>query len=59
MDIGMIVEEIGLSGNGIALGKCSRSTVYRWTKAVNDYLKFNNYDWRVKADYKNCCIMIL
>lgn len=55
MGVLLAVEEIGLSG-GISLGKCSRSTVYRWTKAINEYLEWNKYDWRVKADYKNCCI---
>lgn len=55
MDIIMAVEEISFDG-GVSLGKCSRSTVYRWTKAINEYLERNKYDWRVKADYKNCCI---
>ena len=51
----MAVEEIGFDGS-VGLGKCSRSTVYRWAKAMNEYLERNKYDWRVKADYKNCCI---
>lgn len=55
MDIILTVEEIGFD-SGVSLGKCSRSTVYRWTKAINNYLERNKYDWRVKADYKNCCI---
>ena len=55
MDIIMAVEEIGFDGS-VGLGKCSRSTVYRWAKAMNEYLERNKYDWRVKADYKNCCI---
>ena len=58
MDIVMAVEEIGMDG-GISLGRCSRSTVYRWTKAINEYLESNKYDWRVKADYKNFCIDII
>ena len=37
MDIIMAVEEIGFDG-GVSLGKCSRSTVYRWTKDINEYL---------------------
>lgn len=55
MDIILTVEEIAF-GDGVSLGKCSRSTVYRWTKAINEYLERNKFDWRVKADYKNCCI---
>ena len=55
MDVIMAVEEIGFDG-GISLGKCSRRTVYRWMKAINAYLEQNKYDWRVKADYKTCCI---
>ena len=58
MDIVMAVEEIDMDG-GISLGRCSRSTVYRWTKAINEYLEYNKYDWRVKADYKNCHINIM
>jgi hypothetical protein len=58
MDIVMTVEEIGMDG-GISLGRCSRSTVYRWTKAINEYLEAGKYDWRVKADYKNCHINIM
>lgn len=55
MDIVLAVEEIGFDG-GVSLVGRSRSTVYRWTKAINEYLERNKYDWRVKADYKNCCI---
>lgn len=58
MDIVMAVEEIGMDG-GVSLGRCSRSTVYRWTKAINEYLEAGKYDWRVKADYKNCHINII
>ncbi len=58
MDIVMAVEELGFDG-GISLGRCSRSTVYRWTKAINEYLERDGYEWRVKADYKNCYIDII
>lgn len=58
MDITLAVEELAISGD-ISLGKCSRSTVYRWTKAINEYLKVNKYEWSVKADYKNCCIDVV
>lgn len=57
MDIIMAIEELALSG-GISLGRCSRSTVYRWTKAINEYLDYSKYDWRVKADYKTSCINV-
>ena len=40
MDIILAVEELALSG-GISLGRRSRSTVYRWTKAINEYLETN------------------
>lgn len=58
MDIILAVEEIGFDG-GVSLVRCSRSTVYRWAKAINEYLERNKYDWRVKADYKNCCINMI
>lgn len=57
MDVSMIVCELAFDGI-VSLGKCSRSTVYRWTKSVNGYLEFNRYDWRVRANYKDCCIEI-
>lgn len=55
MDVLNAVEEICFDG-GVSLCGRSRSTVYRWTKAINEYLERNNYDWRVTADYKHCCI---
>ena len=55
MDIILTVEEIAFDGS-VSLGKCSKSTVYRWAKAINEYLERNKLDWRVKADYKNSCI---
>jgi hypothetical protein len=58
MNIVMAIEELCFDG-GISLGRCSRSTVYRWTKAINEYLERDQYEWRVKADYKNCCIDII
>lgn len=57
MDIILAVEELGLSGR-IAMGKCSRSTLYRWAKSINGYLEKNGYEWSVKADYKKCCIKV-
>lgn len=43
MDIVLVVEELAFDGS-IGLGRCSRSTVYRWTKAINEYLKENKYE---------------
>ena len=48
MDITLAVEELAISG-GISLGKRSRSTVYRWTKAINEYLKVNKYEYRCSS----------
>lgn len=45
------IEELSLSGE-VSLGKCSRSTVYRWARKINDRLTQGNYSWRVKADAK-------
>lgn len=49
------VEEIAISGT-VSFGKCSRSTLYRYLRDINDYLTYNRFDWRVKADYENNCI---
>lgn len=56
-NITMAIEELYLSG-AISLGKCSRSTVYRWTKEINWRLEFEKCDWRVKANYKDCSIYV-
>lgn len=56
-NIMIAIEELCLSG-AISLGKCSKSTVYRWTKAINEQLEFGKYNWRVKANYKNCFISV-
>lgn len=45
------IEELSLSGE-ISLGKCSRSTVYRWAEEINARLTRGNCSWRVKADAK-------
>ena len=37
------IAELSLSGC-IALSRCSRSTVYRWTKAINGILEREHYD---------------
>lgn len=45
------IEELSLSGE-ISLGKCSKSTVYRWAKEINARLSRGNYSYRVKAAAK-------
>lgn len=47
LDIIGTVEELGMDGT-ICLGRCSRSTAYRDTKRINEYLEANKYDWRVR-----------
>lgn len=43
------IEELAMSGE-VSLGRCSKSTLYRWCKEINERLEHGNYDWRVKAD---------
>lgn len=57
-DIVMCVEEIGMDG-AISMGNASHSTIYRWTKAINEYCEREKYDWRVKADYKEKVIKMI
>lgn len=57
MDIVMTVEELALDGS-VSLGKCSVSTLYRWCRAINEYLERNHFDWRVKANRKDMSIYI-
>jgi len=51
------IAELSLSGS-ISLGKCSRSTAYRWAREINQRLKFENCDWSVKLDLENRCLEI-
>ena len=46
-----IVSEISLSGSSVCLGKCSSSTVSRYKKDVNNYLKRNGMNWSVVGSY--------
>ena len=48
----MAIMELELSGT-VSLGSCSKSTVYRWAKTINERLAYENCNWRVKADAKN------
>lgn len=49
MDIVMAIEEIAVSGE-VGIKKCSASTLYRWCRAINEHLRKNKYEWRVKAN---------
>ena len=49
MNVLIFVEELACSGE-VSLSNCSKRTLQRWTKVINDYLEANNYDWRVKAN---------
>lgn len=53
----MIVEELAFDGV-VSLGKCSKRTVQRWAKRVNEYLEQNNYDWRVRPNIKDNTIEV-
>lgn len=57
-DIVLTVEEIGMDGS-ITLGRCSKSTLYRWRKTINEYLEKNHYDWRVKANAKDMSLTMI
>lgn len=57
-NIVLAVEEIGMDGS-ITLGRCSKSTLYRWRKAINEYLEKNHYDWRVKANAKDMSLTMI
>lgn len=54
-NIGFAIEELALSGS-ISLGRCSRSTVYRWAKEINRRLEAGHCDWRVKVNTKDMSI---
>lgn len=51
------ISELSLSGC-IGLSRCSRSTVYRWAKAINEILEREHYDWRVKVNYKEKALYV-
>lgn len=43
------IEEMALSGE-VGLGECSKSTVYRWAREINNRLAFQKATWRVAPD---------
>ena len=55
----LAIEEMVIDGTGISLGRCSRSTVYRWAKECNEILERDKTEWRVKPNYKDCGLDII
>ena len=54
-NIGYAIEELALSGS-ISLGRCSKSTLYRWAKEINERLESTHCEWRVRVNTKEMCI---
>lgn len=42
------IEEIVMDGS-VSLGRCSKSTAYRWAKEINEILEHEKYPWRVSV----------
>ena len=53
-----MIEELSLSGI-VGVGRCSKSTLYRYVRQINERLIAEKYDWRVKADAKNMAIVMV
>lgn len=49
------IAELSLSGS-VGLGRCSRSTAYRWARIINQRLLAAKCEWSVKLDLANRCI---
>ena len=56
MDLSVIIKEIDSKGSTF-LGKCSRSTLYRWAQNINEKLRNGNYNWRVEVNTETWCIV--
>lgn len=52
------IAELHLSGS-ISLGKCSKSTLHRWAKLINERLIAERCDWRVRANIKTMSIDVI
>ena len=52
---GWAIEELSLSGE-VSLGACSKSTYYRWLKAINGRLAAGRYPWRVDGRPDSRCL---
>ena len=53
------IEGMSLSGRGVSLRPCSRSTLYRWAKECNAILERDGAEWRVKADPRTMSLDIV
>ena len=56
LNVECLIDGILKHGNISFYSPPSRSTLYKWTKDINEYLELHNFDWRAKADCKNSCI---
>lgn len=56
-NISMWAEEIAFDG-AVSIPGMPRSTLYRWARAMNEYLESNKYEWRVRANYKEGLIEV-
>lgn len=53
-----MIEELSLSG-AVGVGNCSKSTLYRYVRQINERLERERYDWRVKAKVKDMAIIVV
>ena len=56
-DLILWVEELAFDGAVVV--RCSDSTLYRCVKEINEYLEWNKYEWRVKANRKERTIEVI
>lgn len=56
--IQLVIEELCLSGE-VGIGECSRSTLYRHARQINERLEREKYDWRVMANIPNMSIVAI
>ena len=53
-----MIEELCLSG-AVGAGKCSKSTLYRYVRQINERLERERYDWRVEAKVEDMAIIVV
>ena len=53
-----MIEELCPSG-AVGVGKCSKSTLYRYVRQINERLERERYDWRVEAKVKDMAIIVV
>ncbi len=53
-----MIEELALSGV-VGVGRCSRATLYRYVRRINERLIAGKCSWRVKANVKNMTIAVI